>query len=450
MTASKKEVAMDPQKLPDHVIEVSAAPGAAADKPLDEKEIKVTKVNRMLLRVILAVLFASVALTIMLGLSQTKKLAAQEMAEQAARNDAASGQRPSLPGNVAAAKGMYSDISKPGVAGVQQPAGPAGDGQRTAGPVTPSDAASSGAGGTASLLGVQLTPEQRAFQVRREQIQKDSINANRAPVAFEGKEVRSQDQAPAREVGPNPPDLSGVTRMLDRLPGGLGTAGSDDDQNRQAEKKGFTRESRDDFPYLKTSLLTPISQYEVKAGSIIPGVLLTGINSDLPGQITAQVRENVYDTVSGRYLLIPQGARLIGEYDSKISYGQERVLVVWTRIIMPNGNSIGLEGMPGVDLSGYAGTGGTVNNHYGKLVTGVVLGSVIGAGAQVATGGQGAPNVPPSFGQLAVAGAATNLNQAGQQITQRNLNVQPTIEISPGQKINVFLTKDMILRPYTD
>ena len=117
---------------------------------------------------------------------------------------------------------------------------------------------------------------------------------------------------------------------------------------------------------------------------------------------------------------------------------------------MPNGNSIFLENMPGIDLSGYAGVSGRVNNHYGKLVTGVVLGSVLGAGAQVAVGGQGAPNVPPSFGQLFTAGAATNLNQAGQRITEKNLNLQPTIEVAPGQKINIFVTKDMILKPYVD
>ncbi|RQW85232.1 MAG: TrbI/VirB10 family protein [Geobacter sp.] len=105
--------------------------------------------------------------------------------------------------------------------------------------------------------------------------------------------------------------------------------------------------------------------------------------------------------------------------------------------------------MPGIDMSGYAGLKDRVNNHYGKLLSSVVLGSVIGAGAQIATGGQGSPNTPASFGQLAVAGAAQNINQAGQQITQKNLNMQPTIEIRPGMKLNVFVTKDMVLKPYS-
>jgi type IV secretion system protein TrbI len=115
---------------------------------------------------------------------------------------------------------------------------------------------------------------------------------------------------------------------------------------------------------------------------------------------------------------------------------------------MPNGHSISLEGMPGVDMSGYSGLSDRVNNHYVKLLTGVLLGSVLGAGAQVATGGQGTAFNAPSFSQLAVSGGAQNLNQAGQQITQRNLNLQPTIEIRPGLKLNVFVTKDMILKPY--
>lgn len=162
--------------------------------------------------------------------------------------------------------------------------------------------------------------------------------------------------------------------------------------------------------------------------------------------MVGQIRENIYDTVSGRYLLIPQGTRIIGEYDSKISYGQERALIVWTRLIFPNGDSINLEGMPGVDLRGYAGLTGKVNNHYVRLLTGVVLGSVLGAASQIAVGPAGVQN--PNFEQLAVAGAAQNINDAGQQITRKNLNMQPTIEIHPGQKFNVFVTKDLILRPY--
>ena len=269
----------------------------------------------------------------------------------------------------------------------------------------------------------------------------------RAPVTFGGASVAAAEKSWDRIPEPAPympgKDLDAMTRSLS-----AGLPGGGDDQNMQEEKRTFAKETREQSPYLLAALQQPISKYEIKAGTIIPSLLLTGLNSDLPGQIAAQVRENVYDTATGRYLLIPQGTRLVGEYDSKVAYGQDRALIVWSRLIMPNGNSINLEGMPGVDMSGYSGLSDRVNNHYAKLVTGVILGSVLGAGAQVATGGQGTAYNAPSFSQLAVSGGAQNLNQAGQQITQRNLNLQPTIEIRPGLKLNVFVTKDIILKPY--
>jgi type IV secretion system protein VirB10 len=291
-----------------------------------------------------------------------------------------------------------------------------------------------------------LTPSQAAAHEAAEQRRKDYIEALRAPVTFEGQSAAAaQPVIQPAEPAPYIPgrELDAVTRRLS-----AGLPGGDDDQNMQEEKRTFAGEVRGENPYLLAALQKPISKYEIKAGTIIPSLLITGLNSDLPGQITAQVRENVYDTATGRYLLIPQGTRLVGEYDSKVAYGQERALIVWSRLIMPNGSSISLEGMPGVDMSGYAGLSDRVNNHYGKLLTGVILGSVIGAGAQVATGGQGTAFNAPSFGQLAVSGAAQHINQVGQQITQRNLNLQPTIEIRPGLKLNVFVTKDIILKPY--
>ena len=219
-----------------------------------------------------------------------------------------------------------------------------------------------------------------------------------------------------------------------------------DNDNRQDEKNQFLSERRLSDTHLSTSLIPAASKYELMAGTVIPGLMLTGINSDLPGQIVGQVSQNIYDSVMGRYLLLPQGAKVVGLYDSKVTYGQERVLVVWNRIILPNGKSISLEGMPGVDMSGYAGMKDKVNNHYLKLLSGVVFGSILGAGAQVAYGDY--QNVNPEFGQLALQGAAQNINQAGQKITQKNLNIQPTLEIRPGLRFSIFVTKDMTLEPY--
>ncbi len=222
----------------------------------------------------------------------------------------------------------------------------------------------------------------------------------------------------------------------------------DDDQNMQAAKRDFVvdNEKATKDVYVKSGVISPLSKYEVKAGSIIPGVMITGINSDLPGKLTGQVRENVYDTVTGKYLLIPQGTRVIGTYDSKVAYSQERVLIVWTRLIFPNGDSIDLEGMAGVDLSGYAGMKDKVNNHYGKLITGVVLSSMLSAGAKVAAGNNDVGTA--TFSQQATSGAAQQVSTVGAKFADRNLNVQPTIEIRPGMKFNVFVNKDLILKRY--
>ena len=226
----------------------------------------------------------------------------------------------------------------------------------------------------------------------------------------------------------------------------IATQSARDDANRQDDKRSFIKESRADATTLFQSIKKPTSPYQILPGTVIPGVLLTGINSDLPGQISGQVSQNVFDSAIGRHLLIPQGTKVIGEYDSRVSYGQERVLIVWTRLIFPNGKSLSLEGMPGVDLSGYAGLSDQVNNHYGKIITGVIFGSVLGAGAQVARGSN--RNIDPAFGQLALEGSAQNINQAGQEITRKNINIQPTLEIRPGFRFNVFVTRDITLEPY--
>lgn len=219
------------------------------------------------------------------------------------------------------------------------------------------------------------------------------------------------------------------------------------DQNMQAEKISF-RDSNNqinDSDYLGASLKNPISPYELQAGTIIPGMTITGINSDLPGQITGHVSSNVYDSISGRYLLIPQGSKLVGLYDSQIAYGQERVLVVWNRIIFPNGQSIDLEGMTGVDMSGYAGFNDQVNNHYSKIFGSVVLMSVLGAGAQLSQPqNSGNSFAAPSVGQTMAQSLGTNLSNTASMITSKNINVQPTLEIRQGYEFNISVKKDLV------
>jgi type IV secretion system protein VirB10 len=181
----------------------------------------------------------------------------------------------------------------------------------------------------------------------------------------------------------------------------------------------------------------------VQAGSIIPAALITGIRSDLPGEITAQVTEAVYDSPSGHYLLIPQGARLIGQYDSSIAFGQSRVLLVWNRIIMPNGTSIVLERLPGSDTQGYAGLEDDVDYHWWELAKAAALSTLLGVGAEAGTSAN-----ENNLVQAIRSGASNSISQTGQQIVQRQLNVQPTLTIRSGFPIRIIVNRDLVLEPY--
>ncbi|WP_334493713.1 TrbI/VirB10 family protein [Bradyrhizobium sp. AZCC 1614] len=172
---------------------------------------------------------------------------------------------------------------------------------------------------------------------------------------------------------------------------------------------------------------------------------MTGIRSDLPGQITAQVTENVYDTPTGGSLLVPQGARLIGIYDSQVAFGQSRVLLVWTRLIMPNGRSIVLERQPGADTTGNAGLQDEVDHHWGELFKAALLSTLLNVGAEL---GSGSDNGNSAIIQALRRGAGDSLNQTGQQIVRRNLNIQPTLTIRPGFPVRVMVNRDLVLEPY--
>src|SRR6202023_2433588 len=190
----------------------------------------------------------------------------------------------------------------------------------------------------------------------------------------------------------------------------------------------------------------PASLYILQAGTVIPGALITGIRSDLPGQITAQVTESVFDSPTGSLLLVPQGARLIGIYDSQIAFGQSRVLLVWTRLIMPNGRSIVLERQPGADAAGYSGVEDEVDNHWAELFKAALLSTILGVGAQLGSGADSGSNT--DIIQALRLSAANSLNQTGQQLVQRNLNIQPTLTIRSGFPVRVIVNRDLVLEPY--
>ena len=216
-----------------------------------------------------------------------------------------------------------------------------------------------------------------------------------------------------------------------------------DADNRQDDKQEYLERQRGARWELKDRLRRPPSPFTLLAGTVIPGVLLTGINSDLPGQIEGQISENVYDTVTGQHLILPQGTKLLGSYDSRVTYGQTRVLIVWTRILRPDGSTLDLEGMPGTDLSGYAGLTGKVDRHLTRLLGAVVMGSLIQAGTSAGTS-----YTDPGFADRFRQGSGQGVNEATQQIVRKELQLQPTIRVAPGARFAVFTTKDVDILPF--
>ncbi len=217
-------------------------------------------------------------------------------------------------------------------------------------------------------------------------------------------------------------------------------------QNQQEHKQAFVANAGDAITRNLASLQRPASPYQVMAGTVIPAALVTGINSDLPGQVIANVTEAVYDTATGRFLLIPQGSRLIGRYDSQVSFGQRRVLLVWMRLILPDTSSISLDRLPGIDPAGYAGLEDGVDWHWDRILAGAALSTLLGVGAELA-----APNNSSRTGSVTIAvrqSAQDTVNQVGQEITKRNASIQPTLTIRPGFPVRVMVNKDLILRPY--
>ena len=217
-------------------------------------------------------------------------------------------------------------------------------------------------------------------------------------------------------------------------------------QNGQDHKLLFVNAAVDRRTTAPDRLTRPASPFVVQAGTVIPAALITGIRSDLPGQITAQVTENIYDSPTGRARLIPQGARLIGNYDSQVAFGQSRVLLVWTRLIMPNGRSIVLERQQGADAGGYSGLEDEVDNHWAELLKAALLSTILGVGAELGSGTDSGGNI--DIIQALRLSAANSLNQTGQKVVQRNLNIQPTLTIRPGFPVRVIVNRDMVLEPY--
>ncbi|MDD2180316.1 TrbI/VirB10 family protein [Acidovorax sp. D2M1] len=216
-------------------------------------------------------------------------------------------------------------------------------------------------------------------------------------------------------------------------------------QNRQDQKEAFLKggatETRN-----SGNLQMPASPYQVMAGTVIAGALVTGIKSDLPGDVIATVTEPVYDTATGKFLLIPQGSRILGKYNSQVSYGQSRVQVVWNRIILPDTSSLTIDNLVGTDPAGYSGLEDSVDYHWGRIVAGAALTTMLGVGAELA-----APENRQDGNRIVIAGrdsAQDSINQVGQEMTRRNMNIQPTLTERPGLPVRIIINRDLVLRPY--
>ncbi|PXC06645.1 conjugal transfer protein TrbI, partial [Pseudomonas aeruginosa] len=216
-------------------------------------------------------------------------------------------------------------------------------------------------------------------------------------------------------------------------------------QNRQDQKeaflKGASTETRN-----SGQLTLPASPYQVMAGTVIAGALVTGIKSDLPGDVIGTVTEPVYDSATGKFLLIPQGSRLMGKYNSQVSYGQSRVQVVWNRIILPDTSSLTLDNLAGTDPAGYAGLEDGVDWHWDRVFAGAALTTLLGVGAELA-----APQNRQDGNRVIIAGQGSlqdSVNQVGQEMTRRNMNIQPTLTERPGLPVRIIVNRDLVLRPY--
>ena len=279
--------------------------------------------------------------------------------------------------------------------------------------------------------------------------------------------LKEAEEAAASAVffGSIRPRSVAVTSMVDRVGGstmgqGLGTLdslamlqgsspGETDPialQNRQEQKEAFLNNSAFTETRNSGDLQTPVSPYQVMAGTVIAAALVTGINSDLPGDVIATVTEPVYDTATGRHVLIPQGSRILGRYNSQVSYGQTRVQVVWHRGILPDTSSFQIDNLAGTDPAGYAGLEDGVDWHWDRLFAGAALTTLLGVGAELA-----APENRQDGDRVVIAGrdsAQDSINQIGQEVTRRNLNIQPTLTSRPGLPVRLIVNRDLVLRPY--
>jgi type IV secretory pathway VirB10-like protein len=300
----------------------------------------------------------------------------------------------------------------------------------------------------------RLEREQREQYLREQQRQRMArLQARSAaldsPLTVDVRNANVNDAAsgaPLNIAGQEASPRSASDLYSTALRSGLG--GQNIDPNGQVKKADFFNQDIKDLGYLPNSVVPQLSPYELKRGSVIPATLITGINSDLPGRITAQVSQHVFDSATGHRLLIPQGTKLFGRYGSDVSFGQSRVLVVWTDIIFPNGSTLQIGGMAGTDAQGYGGFKDKVDRHYLRTFGSAALLAIIGTGIDMAVPASSTLSTQDTASDAARRNFAETFGRVVERTINKNLDVQPTLEIRPGYKFNVLVDQDIIFPPY--
>ena len=282
---------------------------------------------------------------------------------------------------------------------------------------------------------------------RGEPVQAPATPTVTAPAMDAAEQQRLAEEEAARlsgvffEGGPQPAGGSDMgAGPAGQTPGALGTMGQPGAAATQDRHAAFLGGTADRIIVAPDRVEAPASPYILQAGSVIPAALVTGIRSDLPGQIIAQVTQPVYDSPTGSILLIPQGTRVVGEYDNDVAFGQRRVLLVWNRLIFPDGRSLVLERLPGADASGYAGLEDGVDYHWGELMKAAGLSTLLAVGAELAAGDE-----EDRLVRAIRDGTQDTVDQVGQQIVQRQLQIAPTLTIRPGFPVRILVGRDLVL-----
>ncbi|MBZ7936336.1 conjugal transfer protein TrbI [Campylobacter sp. B0100352/1] len=281
--------------------------------------------------------------------------------------------------------------------------------------------------------------DERELRLKKDMQLKALISQTSLGIKSETKEKSGINNhfTPSQNDYPNIPN--------DQINTGTGLGNLETNTNKDTQSQQFLSQKNNNG-YLKHSKKKPLSPYEIKAGWNIPAVLITGVNSELPGQILAQVTQNVYDTSTGKYLLIPQGTKVVGAYSSNIIYGQSRLLVAWNKLIFPNGDTLDIDSMQGTSQDGYTGFEDEVDNHYFRIFGSAFLLSSITAGIALSDNSN-TNSDKETASDKAISQAIQQMGQVASEMIRKNMNVSPTLKIRPGYKFNIFVTKDIILEP---